>query len=531
MSEPAALLLLVVLPLLGAGLVAALSGADSGESGSPRAAAMATMLTALVLALAVFAGYDAANPRPADFDLPWMPSLGVHLHFGVDGFNLYLVLLTAVLFPVVLGVSWTGAHSARPLYLALLLATESSLLGTFLSQNLLLLFVFWEAVLIPAGVLILVYGGERRRDAALAFFLYTLAGSVLLLAAVIALGVECLRQTGAWSFELDAIRRLDLDWDTQLFVFVAVMLACAVKSPLIPLHSWLPLSYREAPPAVTALMAGVMSKMGAFGILKLALPLAPAVAVAAAPGMVALAVASVLYGAVLALRQQDYKTLVAYSSLSHMGYIVLGAFSFQPAAIHGALLQMLSHGMAIAGLFLLLGAIEERCGPAYRQAGSLATSAPRLAVVMMLFVLTTMALPLTSGFTSEFLILLGAVTHGIAAWRADAGSLPLIAALAALSGMILGAGYMLRFARALLFGSRGGPAASIVDLRRHEVLPLAVPLAVILWIGVAPSSFIGKAQNAASELAQLERTAERPAPDGRPVIADTAADTGSAHGR
>ena len=201
---------------------------------------------------------------------------------------------------------------------------------------------------------------------------------------------------------------LRLDWDMQMFVFIAIMLACLVKVPLVPFHAWLPLAYYEAPASATALMAGALSKMGAYGILKLALPLAPDVAVAGATAMSVLAVTSLLYGAVLALREEDYKKLIAYSSLSHMGYVVLGLFSLREIAIHGALLQMLSHGVAVAGLFALLGTLEQRLGPSYRHATALSTAAPRFAIWLMLFALTTVALPLTSGFTAEFLILFGA---------------------------------------------------------------------------------------------------------------------------
>ena len=269
---------------------------------------------------------------------------------------------------------------------------------------------------------------------------------------------------------------LRLDWNMQMFVFIAIMLACLVKVPLVPFHAWLPLAYYEAPASATALMAGALSKMGAYGILKLALPLAPDVAVAAGPAMAALAVASLLYGAVLALREEDYKKLIAYSSLSHMGYIVLGLFSLREVAIHGALLQMLSHGVAVAGLFALLGMLEQRLGPAYRHATALSTAAPRFAIWLMLFVLTTVALPLTSGFTAEFLILFGAFAQGLAAWQAHAGSLLLIVALLAMTGMVLGATYMLRFARAILFGADTG-AHRIADLRPAEAA----------WLSSAPA--------------------------------------------
>ena len=499
MTESGAPLLLVGVPLAA---VLAVSATPRARSAFARVLTMGAMLVVLALSLRIFLAFDgAAETQPFDFDAAWMPSLGVNLHLGVDGFNIYLVVLSALLFPVVLASAWNASYSTRRLYLALLLVLQASLLGTFLSQNLVLFFVFWEGVLIPAGVLIFVFGGEQRRRAAMAFFLYTLAGSVLLLAAVIALGVQSLQQTGSWSFELGALYDLELSWRMQLFVFVAIMLACAVKCPIVPFHSWLPLAYCEAPPSVTALMAGALSKMGAFGILKLAIPLAPDVAAAAGPSMAALAVVSILYGAVLALREPDYKRLVAYSSLSHMGFIVLGFFAFQPTAVHGSLLQMLSHGVAVTGLFLLIGKLGPATAPSRVQ--GIAASAPRLAVLMMLFVLTSVALPLTSGFTAEFLILLGAFTQGLRDIDGGVGSLMLVSAVLASSGMVLGATYMLRFARVAVFGGETGEATPWRDLRLREMAPFAVLLIVVVCIGVAPAPLIDKVQDVASGVSRL----------------------------
>jgi NADH-quinone oxidoreductase subunit M len=244
--------------------------------------------------------------------------------------------------------------------------------------------------------------------------------------------------------------------------------------------------------------------MGAYGILKLALPLAPDVAAAAGPAMAALAVMSLLYGAVLALREEDYKKLVAYSSLSHMGYVVLGLFSLRETAIHGALLQMLSHGVAVAGLFVLLGMLEQRLGPSYRQVTALSIAAPRFAIGLMLFVLTTVALPLTSGFTAEFLILFGAFAQGFAAWQAHAGTLQLIVALLAVTGMVLGATYMLRFAREILFGAGTGAGGHrIADLRAAETASLLPLLLVILVLGVAPAAVMSKVQTVATQLGSM----------------------------
>ena len=501
MTESAAPLLLVGVPLLAVLLVSATPRLSSAFA---RVWTMVAMLVVLGLSLRIFLAFDGAAETPLfDFDAAWMPSLGVNLHLGVDGFNIYLVLLSALLFPVVLASAWSAPYAMRRLYLALLLVLQASLLGTFLSQNLVLFFVFWEGVLIPAGVLIFAFGGEQRRRAAMAFFLYTLAGSVLLLAAVIALGVQSLQQTGSWSFELGALYDLELSWRMQLFVFVAIMLACAVKCPLVPFHSWLPLAYGEAPAPVTALMAGALSKMGAFGILKFAIPLAPAVAVAAGPWMAALAVASLLYGAVLALSERDYKRLVAYSSLSHMGYIVLGFFAFQQTSIHGSLLQMLSHGVAVTGLFLLIDRLEPQGNLSRDWARGIAASAPRLAVLIMLFVLTSVALPLTSGFTAEFLILFGAFLQGLVDIDRGSGSLMLVAAVLASSGMVLGATYMLRFARVALFGGDTGRLDPIRDLGVRETTPFAVLLLLVLWIGVAPASLMERVQGVASGISGL----------------------------
>lgn len=514
------------------------SSSLSRPSSLPRVCTMLVMLAVLVASGGLFLTYDgAADPRLMEVDLPWIASLGINFHLAVDGLNVYLLLLTALLFPVALACSWKTAQAESKLFLNLMLLLEAGLLGTFLSQNLMLFFVFWEAVLIPMFVLILVYGGEKGRQAATAFFLYTLAGSVLLLAAVILLGVESLRQTGSWSFEFATLYSLHLGWGTQLFVFLAVVLACAIKCPLFPFHSWLPLAYCEAPFAGTALMAGALSKMGAFGLIKLALPLCPEVSASMAPYIGLLAVVSILYGAVLALRQDDFRKLVAYSSLSHMGYIVLGIFSFQQTALHGALLQMLSHGVAVAGLFLLLGLLEERTGGSCSELTALSSHAPRLAVLLMLFILTSVALPLTSGFTSEFLILFGAFQQGMALWQAGSGTVTLVAVILASSGMVIGAGYMLRFARAILFGSaRGG--LSFDDLNLREALAFIPLLLLIVWIGVWPAPFMAKAQNAVTQLPHFNKGGQggisMPQPEVNPPespLSKGGLDNGDANGR
>jgi NADH-quinone oxidoreductase subunit M len=493
------LLALFSLPLLGALAVPLMPKSENAVIS--RMWGMACMLGVLAISAGIFFCYGkiCLDPKLVDLNLPWIGSLGINFHLGVDGLNIYLLLLTGLLFPVVLGCCWKREETQHNLFIAMALLLETSLLGTFLSQNLMLFFIFWEIVLIPMFIIILVYGGNNRRSAAFTFFMYTLAGSILFLAAVIMLGLEAMHQTGNWSFEFSTLTSLTLSWNIQMFVFIAVMLACAIKCPLFPFHSWLPPAYCEAPPAGTALMAGALSKMGAFGILKLALPFCPDVARAFGPTIMILAVVSILYGAIIALKQTDFKKLVAYSSLSHMGYIVLGIFSFHQASIHGALFQILSHGIAVAGLFLLLGLLEQRLGDNYLNLTALSTLAPRLAVTLMLFILASVALPLTSGFTAEFLILFGAFQQGLASFQANLGATTLTAVLLASTGMVLGAAYMLRFARTILYGETE-QGTTVKDLNLGEGIGFIPLLILILWIGVNPSPLMNKVNSAVIQL-------------------------------
>jgi NADH-quinone oxidoreductase subunit M len=494
----ASFLQLFVLPLIGGLLVSLLPGRIAGVS---RWIALVAMLLTLAVSIKVFVLFSGESSGAWVFNYPWFESFGINLHLAVDGFNLYLLLLTALLFPAALGCWWTAVECRRPLFLALLLFVQAGLMGTFLSQNLMLFFIFWEAVLIPMFIMILVFGSQKGRLAAQAFFLYTMAGSILLLAAVILLGVESLQQTSRWSFDLATLLTLQLDTGTQYFVFASIVLACAIKCPLVPFHSWLPLAYSEAPPVATTIMAGALSKMGAFALIKLAIPLCPEAAIAFGPGLIVLAVVSILYGAVMALKQKDYKLLVAYSSLSHMGYIVLGAFSFSATALHGALFQTFSHGLIVGGLFILLGLLEQRRGSAYCNLTALASTAPRMAVAIFLFILGSIALPLTSGFTGEFMILLGAFQSAFAQWQAGLGAGTLSAVLIGCSGMVLGAGYMLRFARTLLFGRDPGEGA-LADLKVREALPILSLLILIVWIGIAPAQFMAKVQSAVTYVSE-----------------------------
>lgn len=463
----------------------------------PRAARLLALATMLVVAgLAGAALVDLAGTMP---ELATATTAG--RWFGVDAANAAFLLLTALAFPAVLAGAWDAPEMDDRLYITQLLLLESALLGTFLAQDLLVLFVLWEAALLPMLLMIVTRGGADRIRAALTFFLYTMAGSVPFLAAVILLGAEARSATGAWSFDLATLQALPLDAGTQTFVFAAIAFACAIKSPVFPLHGWLPLAYGTAPASATALMAGVLSKMGAFGLLRLAIPLAPLAATRFAPAAIVLGAASLLYGAVLALRQRRPRALVAYASLSHMGYIVVGAFTLTAVGMQGALLQVLSHGFAVTGLFLIVGLLERRAGADDEHVSSLAARAPRLATVLMLLIFASIALPSTSGFTAEFLVLLGTFQRGLADWQADRPAV-LVAAVCASAGIVLGATYMLRFARAHVFGGAGEAPASagFADLGARDLVVASALLGAILWLGLWPAPVMRLAQPAVDRI-------------------------------
>jgi NADH-quinone oxidoreductase subunit M len=461
-------------------------------------AAMVVVAVAAGLAVSELAGALGSAAAPAD---RW---------FAVDASNAVFLLLTAAVFPLVLAGSWDAPEAADRLYVAQWLLLESALLGTFLAQDLLVLFVLWEAALLPMLLMIVTRGGPDRVRAALTFLLYTMAGSVPFLGAVLVLGAEARSATGTWDFDLATLEVLPLTGGTQTFVFLAIAFACAIKSPVFPFHGWLPLAYGQAPASATALMAGVLSKMGAFGLLRLAIPLAPVAAARYAPVFVAMGAASLLYGALLALRPQPPRALVAYASLSHMGYVVIGAFTLTAAGAHGALLQVLSHGVAVTGLFLVVGLIERRTGDDAARVAGLATHAPRLAVVLSLFVLASIAVPATSGFAAEFLVLLGAFERGMTEWQAG-GTVTLAAAVLAVTTVVLGAAYMLRFVRRHVFGTAPSQGRPVADLGRRELTVCCLLLAAVFALGLWPAPAMQLVQPAVDRIVAASTPASSPA--------------------
>jgi NADH-quinone oxidoreductase subunit M len=411
--------------------------------------------------------------------IPWIPAFGIEYSVGIDGISLFLVLLTALLMPIAILASWSVTERIKE-YLISMLLLETGMLGAFVAIDLFLFYVFWEVMLVPMYFLIGVWGGTRRVYAALKFVIYTMAGSLLMLVAIIYLAARHAELEQVLTFDLLRLYGLRLPVDQQAWLFFAFALSFAIKVPLFPFHTWLPDAHVEAPTAGSVILAGILLKLGTYGFLRFAMPLFPDAALAAAPIIVALAVIGIIYGALVAMMQSDIKKLVAYSSVSHLGFVMLGLFALNIQGVQGAIFQMISHGLSTGALFLLVGMIyERRHTRMIDDFGGLWKQVPLFSVIFMLVTFASIGLPGLNGFVGEFLILLGAF-----------GVMPLWTAVAA-SGVILGAVYMLWMYRRVIFGQLANPAnAKLEDLNARELLLLAPILFLIVLMGVYPQPFL-----------------------------------------
>ncbi len=478
---------LVFLPVLGSVVVMLLPRRDA----LLRGVAFATFLLTFALAARLFWAFPAGERGFWVVEgASWIPALGVRYQLGVDGISVLLVLLTAFLFPVAQLGTWDAVRHRLKEYLSLLLLLEGAILGTFLALDLVLFYVFWEAVLIPMYFLIGLWGGERRRVAALKFFLFTMAGSVLMLLGIIALSLR----TG--TFDVLRLLQTPLPSEDQRWLFWAFTVAFAIKVPLFPLHTWLPDAHVEAPTAGSVILAGLLLKMGAYGLVRYSLGLFPEAAREAAPLLCALGVVGILYGGAVAFAQQDVKKLVAYSSISHLGFVVLGTFVLTLQGMHGALLQMVNHGLSTGGLFLLVGVLYERAHTRALDAfGGVAKVEPTFAALSLFIVFSSAALPGTNGFVGEFLILLGT-------FRADGR----LAALAA-GGVILSAVYLLWMVQRVYFGPVRVDPRQFPPLTRKEAAALVALVCAILWIGLYPKPLLERSEAAVAALSARLRAA------------------------
>jgi len=506
MADPTLLNATLFLPVAAA---AALVPIPREREDIVRGVSLGAMLAQFILAAILYLHFDAATPGlQFETRLPWIAEWGVYYHVGLDGYNILLVLLTAFLGPLVVAGAFTAIRKDVKLFYGMVLLLQFAMLGAFIAQDLFVFYVFWETMLIPMFLIIGIWGGERRIYATFKFVLYTAFGSILMLAAIIYLVYSLPSTGGSPSFAFADLYKAQLPLNVQTILLVAFALSFAIKVPMVPLHTWLPDAHVEAPAAGSVILAGVLLKMGTYGFMKLGFPLFPDAARMLTPTFTTLAVISIIYGACLALVQTDIKKIIAYSSISHLGYVMLGLVSLDLLGIQGAIVQMVSHGLVAGGLFTMIGMIYERCHTRDLAAyGGLAKALPLYSVFFAVLTLASIGLPTTSGFTGEFLVLMGAFR---AAWPAGGANL-LVNALA-VSGVILGALYMLWFAQRYLFGNVKVPHGPVSDLSGRERTILAALVVAIFWLGLFPDEPMRKTELAARDYQQLVAAVRTGAP-------------------
>ena len=475
--------LIVFLPLAGAILVLLAGGRGDRPDRDPAVRAMALIASLLTFAATLYLWWRF-DPLSADFQFieqrAWLPQFGITYHLGVDGISLFLLVLTGFLTPLALLSSWQSVHKSVKLFSFFLLALETAMLGVFVSLDLFLFYVFWDAMLIPMYFLIGIWGYERRIYAAIKFILYTMAGSVLMLVAIIGLAYAHASTAGQPSFNLLDLYGLHLPHAMETWFFLAFTVAFAIKVPLFPFHTWLPDAHVEAPTAGSVILAGVLLKMGTYGLLRFSFPLFPNAAAEWAPVLAVLAVIGIIYGALVAMVQPDMKKLVAYSSVSHLGFVVLGLCALNVNGVQGAVYQMLNHGVSTGGLFMLVGMLSDRRHTRLiSEFGGLKGVTPRLVAAFLIVTLSSIALPGLNGFVGEFLILLGAFR-----WH------PWFAAFAA-SGVILSAVYMLWMFQRVNYGEvTNDKNRRLPDLSPREWAMMVPTIAMAVLMGVLPNLFL-----------------------------------------
>ncbi len=490
------LTILILLPVIGAGTNVIYSLTPGAHESHHRWIALAfTTLSFLVsLWLIQGAGGGMAAFRFTE-NYSWVSAIGARYHLGVDGISLWLVLLTTLLMPIAILSSWTAITRRQLTYYVLMLLLESAMIGVFVSLDLLLFYLFFEASLVPMFFLIGVWGGERRIYAAIKFFIYTSVGSLLMLAGIIALYFIHQGATGIGTFDYTILTAtlhgnlMTISPRTEFWLFLAFAFAFCIKVPLWPLHTWLPDAHTEAPTAGSVILAGVLLKMGTYGLLRFNFGLFPNASRQLAPIMIILAVIGIIYGALVAMVQPDVKRLVAYSSVSHMGFVVLGLFSFTEQGMQGALYQMLSHGVSTGALFLFVGMIyERRHTRLISDFGGLARPMPWFSALFVIASLSSIGLPFLNGFVGEFLIMLGS-------WTSSAVQHAWIVTMLAGTGVVWAAVYMLWMLQRVVFGTETSDAnAKLADLNVRE-LALVFPLmALMLFMGVYPGPFLSRAR-------------------------------------
>jgi NADH-quinone oxidoreductase subunit M len=498
----------VALPLAAALLLLLIPNRDGRNTGAIRWLALLLSVAVFGVTLALWAGFDATSPEFQFVERrAWIPAFGIDYYVGVDGISLLLVVLTAFLTPIALLSSWESVERKVKEFSVFLLLLEAAMIGVFVSLDLFLFYVFWDAMLIPMYFLIGIWGYDQRIYAAVKFMLYTMAGSVLMLVAILGLAYLQSVATGSYSFDLLRLYELEIAPDRQRWFFLAFAVAFAIKVPLFPFHTWLPDAHVQAPTAGSVILAGVLLKMGTYGLMRFAFPLFPEAAGEFAPWLALLAVIGIIYGALVAMVQPDLKKLVAYSSVSHLGFVVLGICAMNVQGFQGAVYQMLAHGVSTGGLFLIVGMLSDRRHTRLiSDFGGLKHVMPRLTAAFLIITLASIGLPGLNGFVGEFLIMLGA-------FRWD----PRFAAGAGL-GVILSAVYMLWMFQRVYYGEiTHEENRALPDLRPREwaaVLPLC---AVAIVMGVLPMLFLRPMEPAVTRVVERVQSAQPVRVEHRPA--------------
>lgn len=482
------LTLTIFLPLIGAILLLFI---NREKKNFLRYFSLAISSLTFLISLGLFFGYQE-NQIGFQFvtKFEWIKDLHISYHIGIDGISLLLILLTTFLTPLTIISTWESIQNKVKEFLFFFLVLETGMIGVFASLDLFLFYIFWEAMLIPMYFIIGVWGGENRIYAAIKFFLYTMFGSLLMLVAIIALGVSAMDKLGYFTTDYTILKTIspNLVHSTQLLMFLAFALSFAIKVPVFPFHTWLPDAHVEAPTAGSVILAGVLLKMGTYGLLRFCLTLFPQIAVELAPYFSVLGIIGIIYGALVSMVQPDMKKLIAYSSVSHLGFVVLGIFALTVESNQGALIQMINHGLSTGALFLLVGMIyDRRHTRLISEFGGIAKVVPVYSAILLIVSLSSIGLPGLNGFIGEFLILIGTFKSSVlnSYWYA---------AFAA-TGVIFAAVYLLWMYQRVVFGKLENPHnKELKDLNKREIGLLLPILLFIVWIGIYPSTFLNKSE-------------------------------------